>query len=310
MNRWLALLGMVVCAVPATASYELLLVADANRKSVFRFDPVTGQSLGSFGNGRLAGAISIGVSATRGEAYVLETPGFVTVWDYSTGLFRRNMAVSSGVNGQLAVMPNGDLMITDGFFTIRRYSSNGAPLREYSDFTSGTSFRSVTPVGDNIVVWNRIAGSSGSQFRILNSNFGVLRNLTAGSIRNASQFGSDGKWMAYADGSFGIAEALEFAGNGDLTDANFTFLDSGVFSTVTSTAIGHGRMTYFAGRNGAGTAGQIAVWNPVFSGFRGTFGSGQLVDPTSMAIVVAPEPGTLLALTLGLAALARRRRRP
>jgi hypothetical protein len=44
-------------------------------------------------------------------------------------------------------------------------------------------------------------------------------------------------------------------------------------------------------------------------GQRGQYGSGIVINPASMQSVVAPEPGTILALGAGVAALLRRRRR-
>lgn len=87
--------------------------------------------------------------------------------------------------------------------------------------------------------------------------------------------------------------------------ANYT-----TFSQLTSVDFAHGENFYVAGRNSANTSGLVALSNTRFFGTSlRTFGTGILQNPTSVAVVIAPEPGTMLALGFGAAALLRRRNR-
>ena len=107
-------------------------------------------------------------------------------------------------------------------------------------------------------------------------------------------------------------------GNGlqQFTAANPPVAGSSIFTSeltgITALGIGHGSTLYVGGRLVSdGTKGGISRYSVagVSPFYRSTFGSSVLRSPVSIATVVAPEPGTLVACGLGLAALAARRRK-
>jgi len=63
-----------------------------------------------------------------------------------------------------------------------------------------------------------------------------------------------------------------------------------------------------SGRNAANTSGIISRGVLGSSTSLGTFGAGILQQPMMMQVVVAPEPGTLVALSFGALLLRRRRK--
>jgi hypothetical protein len=70
LRRGVVLALAVSVAAASHASFELLLAVDNGTNQVHRFDPVTGLSLGSFGQGMMSGPAKIAIDQTTGVAYI------------------------------------------------------------------------------------------------------------------------------------------------------------------------------------------------------------------------------------------------
>jgi hypothetical protein len=161
-------------------------------------------------------------------------------------------------------------------------------------------------------------GADGFLYTTVHTTQTVVRtSQTSGAVLATSAvsvFGTTGEGqmisnngrMYFATGLstvFSIQEGFANGGGG------FLQLNATNFSATKALGVGHNKIMYIAGRNAANTAGLIERWDPVISSFGGTFGGSVLQNPVSMAVVVAPEPGTLLALGGLTLAVVRRRRK-
>jgi len=316
----ISLLGL---ALGASASYELLAIPSADN-TLRRIDPLSGNTLGSIAlppNTR-----SVQLDRITGYGFAL-AGGWVHRFDYSTG--ERAGAWNLGTVADISLSPNGGTLL----------AMNGANLRSFrtTDFSllSNRSLpavfgtpRSLTYMTSGILtVAEEYAFSATNNLGVpyttdlatlgligvFGTAFGLGSAITVGKVAAVPLPGGISRVVVPNRTSAGEmrVNTTRFNAAGD-TVGSENFVPSG-FATGTGFAISavasHGGFYLIGPGTGGGTrveeyeGSSLALLSARNYGFAiptGYFGA---------ASVVAPEPGTLLALGAGLASLVARRRR-
>lgn len=236
MMRLLSLAVLVAAGVAAHASYDLAMVLDGTTKSVFRYDPVTGASFGSFGAGWTVNPIDLAIDQSVGEAYLLDDRSAsdrVIRLDYSTGAFIGYIELGSTTATRLAVGANGEILVAgingDDIF---RYSKSGSVVRTYS-----LAYANPTTHVAEVNGW--VVGFNGSDLFSRNAATGAVGSaLTASWLPQTSGLaGFAGRvWWSFSVGN-GISNRQ--IGPGGVT-TNFDGAISGLAGSAVGVAGGHG----------------------------------------------------------------------
>jgi len=308
------------CA-PAFASFELVMVGDSATKSIHRFDGSTGAYLGSFGSGFISNLQNLAIDQATNYAYVSDAgTGLTRVFNYNTGVHLYDY-VSLGSNGSsqtLSRTPNGFVV---GYYT------GGWSLLDNSGLA--TNYLAALQVGGTIpigmasvrhdsgnIIGAAFSGASDAvaSLQLLDPVLGTATAKTLDvtdmgawtGIGQISVSGNTGTWIT----TTGNLRTFSVDSEGttiSLTGSSYT--PSGFFTgTTRGVGMGHGRTVYVSGRNAANTSGIISRGVLGSSASLGTFGAGILQQPMMMQVVVAPEPGTLVALSFGALLLRRRKK--
>lgn len=291
---------IAVCASQAMASFELLLVSDSGSDTIRRFDPVSGAAFGSFGGGFLVDPVGVAVNTVLGEAVVADAGGRrITYWNYNTGEYLRTSIVPSGVT-YLNQNPDGTVNLAYSNRVVRYGWGFGSPIATYAGASGLTVQQGMLQADGRLYVSHR--DSVNVAYRWHDAPTGALIGTTNWVADRTVAIGSHSV-NVYAS-TTSVAFEVDIHGNGPFFQ--FASFLSG-YDAVAGVAAGHGSAAYAAVRSTGGTwevRRYDALANVVMPGFA----VGQLTTPTGMAIVVAPEPASLVALGLGALALMRRRR--
>lgn len=318
MLRWAAF-AVVLSAVAGTthASYELGLMLQGQK--VHRYDPISGAYFGSFD--LLANATGMTAYRSTGLAYVL---GVDTVYryDYSTGVSRGRFSIPAGAQSIREGMDDDELLIGYADRVERRSASTGALLGSPLAFgpsifshaqgaiaqrTSGLYYLLANDVaGDDFLVGMDAASSVFGAYRSQGPWTGPASSMYGGDV--------DGDSLTFltrdSDFSWGSAptEMSVVPGAGD---PSYVF-GIALFSSTRPASIqyGHeGSVTFLSNPSGQwtfrrGYVHSLTVMTPRTLSF---LDGAQ--DVRGYTLLVAPEPGALAALGIGLLAVLRRRRR-
>jgi hypothetical protein len=294
----------------AHASFDLSLVTDAGTNSVHRIDPISNMYLGSFGGGILSNPRGIAINQSLQRAYVLDATSRVSVWNYNTGEFVSSFNASLSGASFLTANSDGTLNVA-GTLSVRRYSVSGSTLATYTR-VGGFTIQQGIRLQDGQFYMSTRTGDNRALERF---------NYTTGAFIGTSVWVSDR--MIPMSGSFDgspsanvlnaiaasgtVVLELDIINNGPSGAISAT---TSLIDTVTGIAEGHGSMSFAVGRDKTTpTRGGIVRFDRNTLTFGPTLaGTANIVNPTGLANVVAPEPGTMIAVGVGLAALARRRR--
>lgn len=322
---WMLTGGMAVVLATGTgtaqaSSYELVMVMDSGTRSIHRFDGTTGRYMGEFGRGFLANPVSFAVDGRRGLAHVGDSRlGLVRTFDYSTGVHLQDLNISNGQVQSLTVLPGGNLL--SGFFidSAHHYTPQGTSVgfpsivRINGQATvSGSSANHAS--GRTLMVTQRLDRAPGLMIQsalVGTTNFtaasGVLSDT--GDYTRNHQLAVSGNVAALVSELSADIRYYTVSANGQAVNSTFSVSVATTFQTLRGVSYGHGSTVYVSGRNAANTSGLVmrTLQNDNFN--YGTFGEGILQQPGSIQSVIAPEPGTLIATGMGLAALVARRRR-
>lgn len=291
---------LAVCASPATASFELLLVSDSGSDTIRRFDPVSGASFGSFGGGFLVDPVGVAVNTALGEAVVADAGGRrITHWNYNTGEYLRTSVVTSGAT-YLNQNPDGTVNLAYADRVVRYGWGFGSPIATYMGDPSFPVQQGMLQADGLFYVSSRSASSV--RYRWHNATSGAFIGNAGWLADRTVAFGAR-SFNAYTSGGFTWFEVdTHNVGPASVNATPFSGYDA-----VAGVATGHGSAAYAAIRSTGGTW-EIRRYDTVANVVMPGFAVGQLTTPTGMAIVVAPEPASLVALGVGALALMRRRR--
>lgn len=304
----LAISVLAAFAAGAQASYELVLVLDNSTASIHRFDGTTGAYFGEYAKGDLmpGGSYGLAVDPTRGVSYVSDSNrGMLLVHEYSTGVLLREVSLLSTVGhvANMAVAQNGDLLVAGSSRAARLNPS--LVVQNYYGAGGSTN---VAQAPDGTVYTTDRSGSP------------LLRRFTftgaAGGTAALPAITSYFNWQSTFVGNVGYMTSTTSDSIIPFSPVNPPFAGSAVaLPSVTqcfALGAGHGSTLYAAGLNPAdATKGRLNVYSMATGAafYKKTTGEGILKKPYAVATVVAPEPGTLAALSLGAWAVLRRRRK-
>ncbi|MCE9558713.1 MAG: PEP-CTERM sorting domain-containing protein [Armatimonadetes bacterium] len=307
-----ALLGCVAVSAFSQASFELVLALDTTNRTVHRYDGDTGTYLGNFGNLRIgSGAFAMGVDQARNKVYVGTDEG-IKAFNYNTGEFITTIPTAGPSN--ISTFSNGDLLIQSGAGVWRANSTTGANIVTYNVSAGGQQGSvAAAAVDENDQVF--ISDSSVS---------------SAANNAKIDRFAGDGTYIGstgfYTQRLFSFYQQMQArGGNLVIGDDNTGFINTmtytagamGVPSKITNAsdmtqvmgvAMGHGDVRYRSGYGPSGASRIIistATGGPII-----TFATPQIAANTmrKICVIVAPEPGSLLGLGLGLLVISRRKK--
>lgn len=305
MLRKLMLAGLVVASsIPAWASFEMLLVADngpstAPNRKVHRFDPQTGVYLGSFGffNSNIQ---SLALDQSTNSVYVFASNQVISRYDYNTGNLISTFA--AGNAGQFFPTVRPDFARQAYFDGYNNFIVQGFPDPGSIGITgtsTGVVYRSgIWASNDTLYAFD----GAGSKFLTVTMNAaGNTGAVTAATVSlgglgygQISRIGGTNKFVM--GGSSGFYTFDPTANTGSWI---------GVAGPHVASATAHDG---FYLTSGPTNSGEILMYDRLYN-YRTTFGNGILSNPVAMATVLAPEPGSFVALLAGLAIVLRRRRR-
>lgn len=295
----------------AFGSYELMYVTDnsAAKRGVYRFDPISGAYLGSFGRGQLYNPISIAKGAGD-VVYVLDMVysgssygSYVRSFVGSTGQYLSSFNLAYGTTAQSRISVYGNEVYIGSSTTFSsgygfKYDLTGSYFGYYGP--TGTAVNGVVKQAGNVYTFgsNLISGfapSSSAPFGSTASGAATNLQLQAmGSNYIVAPCSTGSVTVYYVNGSTIGGQAYGAVPN---------------LASMAGLAIGHDTLSHGAGLSSTGSfrISNYDVRNLVSFDY---FDYGSLLtNPTDCTIVVAPEPSTWIASALGLAILVRRRRK-
>lgn len=306
--RSLLFLALVSAASVSSASFDLVLVGEVgvfpgfNR--IHRYDGNSGTYLGAFN----AGVNSIGSMAANyatGIVYVTSN-NRIFGFNYSTG--EQVFTSASILNPNSIKIHNGQLYAVNNLNLQAINTTTGSATTVVSA-QAGQLFRDFTFLSDNSYV---ILDDTGARLLGFNSSNQFVSQL---GLTNYSNFG----YLALNGGSTNsiVAQYRNVATTTVVTQFRTSF--AGGFSTPTLTLVSTAFATsstdiemahdgtWWLARNSSGTLS--AFRNGLAGSTMTGFAMPQITNPSAhMAVVLAPEPGTLAAIGLGLGALLKRRK--
>ncbi len=295
-------------ATAFAGSFDLVLVTDSGSKNVKRFDGTTGAYLGAFGSGFFTNPQGIAIKS--GVAHVLDVlgnSGRVRKFNYSTGEYLGSVTIQDWFLGSFGC----NLVIgSDNAYYITASGSNGTTR---NDMTTGVQLggrvsgveRGIAQGADGRIY---VTGTATALYSdtVGYSGFGGWPVGTAAPV-------SDPYQMVLVGGT-----RLASANAGNDSVSSFTtgaaslaaFSVDSLLDDPRALGLGHNNVLYAGGLvAGSTTNGQIVRMDAFTGDNLGVFGSGILQNPHSMAVQMAPEPGTMIAIAAGIGLLASRRRR-
>lgn len=311
MNRILLSCLAVSLVGVAQASFTLALVGDNIGRCIHRYDLDSGVYLGKFGQFALASVYTLGLDQTRNKLYVADN-STIKAFNYNTGEYLYSITGISSVG--LGVFSNGDLLTSTGGVVNRINSTTGGFINSYNlsaGGLQGTVASIAVDENDRVYICDAVAGSTPNNARI--DMFGGTGTYLASSAVYTQRINTfyqqmtarGGKLMIGSDtlGGFNL-----FNYTSSTITYNLTGFSFGGMTQSMGVGFGHGNLLYLTGMDASGnplmqvtdtssTALNIPATQVATNGMR------------QMAIVVAPEPGTIAALALGIAFLNRRRKR-
>lgn len=301
--------SLALLSASSFASFELGIITDANT-GFHRFDMERGIYLGSFGAGFSADAFATWAHQPTSTFYSMSGNG-IRKWNYSTGEYLG--VVNFGASSSYATNDaQGNFYTVNGTNTINVYNLNGTDSTITAP--SGVSARWVLHQEGSLFI-----GDSANGGRILKSTASPsIWTIVASGLGAAAMSATLRHAVSLRlPGAAGMEKSI-YAHDTTATDRYYAFDSTSTYqfsSTLGLTSITQRRGaalghygTYFTGITAV--AGQIGVnYIDEFGLIGRTFTSTALSNPQGMTVVLAPEPGTIVAIGAGLAFLAKRRKR-
>ncbi len=293
----------------AQASFDLVFVLDVTARKIHRLDGDSGVYLGAFDVN--SNSVSMAVDSGTGRVYVAEGGlGFAVYNGYTGALVGANWNpipynASYGFSNNLLYGQNNVI-----------YSCADPSVNPFAPFTvfanvangtaGGTSMTALSRVGDTL----HALDNNNKRIVRLNLNTPSSQSFVAMSpgITYSNRLAVDGD-MAYSLSSAGVIYHTNLT-SGVSGTTILSLTNPGVgFASVKGIAAGHLGTQYLVGTTATGN--QIMRTNRNAAGVlfsRREYNVPGLASTNDVAVLVAPEPGTMVALAGGVAVLLRRRR--
>ena len=309
-SRFVFLAVLSALASSASASFELILALDKGNGStqgrIHRYDGDTGTYLGSFAQGWVNSTSTMLINQAANTVYV-NTGTSLRAFDYNTGELKRTFAYAQF--SSMSVAPLGGAYVT--------YANSPTNMISRIDLSTATTLQNITlptPSGGVLPRISTVIAKTGLMIAVDVANDRIFGSSDNGSTWSSTAFAG---LSTIGNSEQGIASNNNW---GDLyfTDAgspNVKFwagsiadLPVGISGATGTTglALGHDAVAYCLYKTATGS-GIVKYDRFQSQGF--SFSTPQIVTPGYLASVVAPEPGSMLALGLGVAALLKRRRK-
>lgn len=320
---------LVGCSGFASATFDLMLLGDntnVGASRVVRYDPVNRVVLGGFGDGFINSPITdIAVDQATNRAFVLDSTNIIRSFNYNTGAFLDLISIGTSPSGPYSTLDfdavsnrlfagvggggntNLNRVVAGDFST----NLGVAPFATGSfSFLAGGTVR--RPGGNWVASWSSEGSSNTISVTQFNgSTFvasGVVTssiNANAGNRARSAIFAADGRFMGLRT----------FGGNTELLTigTSATGFVGGITTQQVFTGAaanlemvnGHDELVYML--NGTTITSYHTGYN-VIAGTQ-TLGFASAANIKGMAIVIAPEPGSMIALGAGVLALVKRRKK-
>ncbi len=303
----------------ASASFELGLFGTSNL--VYRYDVENHIPLGSFGQGRITGLRSVVGQQSTGEAFVLHAGGKgVAVFDYSTGSYKRGLGfgnlanynhVSLGLSG--TVLASGQWSTTQEFATYD--ANNGSLLRVRTLAAGQTALDFIEmPNGFSYGLARRVNSTSGlSEYLLLTYTAGGTAPISTLVLASSSVVGV-AKTLISSGNQFNHAGEFSVPSSNYLANPAGTVAPLNTWSTplapsgTVAAAYGHSNQIYTFRRTVAAVY-EMTTWDPSLNAASGSINITSLPDNVvDVHVLLAPEPFSMVGLSLGVVALLRRRK--
>ncbi|MBL8059657.1 MAG: PEP-CTERM sorting domain-containing protein [Chthonomonas sp.] len=308
--RTLAFLSVALTA-GANASFDLILVADNTgsftgpvTSKVHRYDGDSGVYLGYFDAG-LNPIQDLAVNGATNEAFVATMNG-VNVYNIGTGALKRQ--IGTGNTGALK-MHNGELYRTTGTQLFRVNQTTGANTlvktwtSAISDFAfSGNGSYMLYNSPSKLLEGFNSSGVLGTSF--------TATALSASTGRVSFDGGNPNYFYLMGDAPAPTAGiyygTVTAAGTYALNNANWS---NTFFQSFLDIAPSHTGFWMYGNTGGTNERFLVRMNSGIGAGGDHFFKTPQVTNAGQIAVVLAPEPGTFIAVGVGVAALLKRRKR-
>lgn len=325
--RAIACVGITLIGVAAQASFEMMLVMHRfeGRRQISRWDAPSGRFLGSFGRNLDLSTLGMGQDGFDGSVVVPVVSGSSIGYrriDYSTGE-NRGVTLTNSSNTTLnrfSAATNGLLFFAGDFGGQEqiRVFDRAMNLQRTLTHSPNLGFLDIAQAENGTIYSITREQGSSSGFKYLLNRYSTTATSPSTTITIADNAGSDTFY-----GTLSISGNRLIVGGLNTTQARaysialsvpqFTGTMGGSFARTVITEFGHSDSLYGFGFDA--TAGEILMSGGSWT--TRTWSDVMVEDNTRFAdsviygghMVVAPEPGTMLALGTGLAAVIARRRK-
>ena len=302
----------MTCGAFASASYELMFATDNNGDKINRYDAITGASLGSFGQGFSFSYSRMSLDPSTSTIFVGDiNEQRILKFNYSTGEFMGHIPTPGRTTYQCLRLADGSFVVGGESPTFSRYSAQGVKLNDliFSDSVYGVTQAANGQIygcsgSGKILRISPTGGASSLVTTLPNYQSGFLIGIKAqGNTLAVTNYADDVRTTVFdvlGNGNFGSILGSIAMGTGDANNLR-----------AREVAFGHNGLTYTLVEDA--TAGKNYVYSYHYATDKvirkldlGINGGG--FGCFGLSTVVAPEPGTMLALGAGLITLARKRR--
>jgi hypothetical protein len=325
MLRTVVFALFVGTVVAARASFEMMLLPGADDR-IYRYDPVNNISLGSY---RTSGATTMVSADLGGRSVSVRTGGSAFFKHfYSTGILENSI---SGTTGSLAIELVGNNLFVCTASSILKYNITTGALIGNQSAGTGITYKTMTFFNGKLCVFgvnslnqtvSRIVDATTMSGTVV-STIGGIATAGSGFGKAAALFnsgsGAGSAAFTYIDSTAGLSYVrVPMASDATLTNTSASFTSTTTYSTtriMPGFMAGHNSFYLYGQDATVATNARLTTYD-FHTGFiigpsitfvaGGGFGSS--VTPYQGAILVAPEPGTMIGLGLGLAAILNRRR--
>ena len=313
---------ILITAAVSQASFDLMLLPDQSSGRIVRFDPINQIQLGSVNVQTLARSV-VANNSSAPFAYSSGNTGGIK-FNYSTG---ERITSASFPNGALSLNHDGSRVYeTIGADTVYRYNANLGFLGNFSSLSMVNTMAVQQYTNDRVVLIGlNSAGDliAANHDTIAHAQVGSTvmlvsaANLLAGSTVQGMELTTFNRGvLTYraSDNSTRLMYVAMDAFGGVTGPLSSTTVAGYATATTASTMVLRGHAGFFVvGTNAAGTGTYITEYAIPFSSATGVYTLNGVTMPTTgrwrATNIVAPEPGTMVALGAGLVVLLRRRRK-